>query len=131
MLYEGKIKFVDPQQDKEVKEHYILDAELFCDAEATLKGLYPDREVDVFSLNRSGIAEIINDKEEDVPFFRATVVDVVTDDNGKEKELKYQMLVCAHNVAEATTIVNEHLKQGYNMSLDGINKVRIVDYIKY
>ena len=86
----------------------------------------------MFSVARSDIREIINEKEEDKPFFKATVIDVFTDDEtGKEKETKYYMLVCAENVVEATLLVNEYLKQGYNLRLDGIKRVKILDYIPY
>lgn len=50
---------------------------------------------------------------------------------GKEKETKYEILVCAESVAEATAITNEYLKQGYDLRLDEIKRVKIVDYIQY
>ena len=50
-------------------------------------------ESDVFSISRSNIIEIINEKTEDKPFFKATIVDTQIDENGNEKELKYYNLV--------------------------------------
>lgn len=131
MLFEAKLKVVKTLDygAKEVKEHYILDAELFAEAEQKMFELYPNMEIDVFSVFRSDIKEIINQKEEDKPFFKATIIDVFVDDSGKEKETKYFMLVCAKDVVEATLLVNEYLKQGYNLQLDGIKRVKIVDYI--
>ena len=135
MLFEAKLKVektLDSGETKEVKEHYILDAELFGEAEKIAFELYPNQRIDVFCIARSGIREIINDKEDDKPFFKATVIDVFTnDETGKEKETKYHMLVCAENVVEATLLVNEYLKQGYDLRLDEIKRVKIVDYIKY
>ena len=133
MLFEAKLrveKTLDTGEQKEVKEHYILDAELFAEAEQKMFELYPGQNIDVFSIGRSDIREIINKKDDDKPFFKATVIDVYTDlDTGKEKETKYYMLVCAENTVEATLLVNEYLKQGYNLRLDGIKRVKIVDYI--
>lgn len=135
MLFEAKLrveKNLDSGEQKEVREHYIMDAELFAEAEKMMFELYPNQTIDVFSVARSDIREIINEKEEDKSFFKATVIDVFTDDEtGKEKETKYYMLVCAENVVEATLLVNEYLKQGYNLRLDGIKRVKILDYIPY
>ena len=134
MFFEAKLreKTHDTGEQKEVKEHYIMDAELFAEAEKMMFELYPNQKIDVFSIGRSDIREIINDKEDDKPFFKATVIDVFTDDEtGKEKETKYYMLVCAENTVEATLLVNEYLKQGYNLRLDGIKRVKIIDYLPY
>lgn len=135
MLYESKLKVektLPTGETKEVKEHYILDAETFGEAEKISYELYPNNStVDVFAVFRSDIREIINDKDEDKPFFRATVIDVYVDEYGKEKETKYQMLVCASDLAEATDLVNTYIKQGYDMRLDGMRRVKIADYIKY
>lgn len=135
MFFEAKLrveKTLNTGEQKEVKEHYIMDAELFAEAEKMMFELYPNQKIDVFSIGRSDIREIINEKEDDKPFFKATVIDVFTDDEtGKEKETKYYMLVCAENTVEATLLVNEYLKQGYNLRLDGIKRVKIIDYLPY
>lgn len=135
MFFEAKLrveKTLDTGEQKEVKEHYIMDAELFAEAEKMMFELYPNQKIDVFSIGRSDIREIINEKEDDKPFFKATVIDVFTDEEtNKEKETKYYMLVCAKNTVEATLLVNEYLKQGYNLRLDGIKRVKIIDYLPY
>ena len=81
MYYEVKLKVMKPNKDgleKEVKEHFITDCSLFAEAEA--KGLEQyasdNMESDVFSISRSNIIEIINEKTEDKPFFKATIVDM-------------------------------------------------------
>lgn len=135
MLFEAKLKVektLDSGEVKEVTEHYILDAELFAEAEKIMFEQYPNQKIDVFAVFRSKIREIINDKEEEKPFYKATVIDIFTDENtGKEKETKYELLVCAESVAEATAITTEYLKQGYNLRLDEIKRIKIVDYIPY
>ena len=135
MFFEAKIKVektLDSGEVTEVTEHFILDAELFGEAEKIMFEEYPNHKVDVFAIYRSKIREIINQKEDDKPFFKATVIDIFTDEvTGKEKETKYEILVCAESVAEATAITNEYLKQGYDLRLDEIKRVKIVDYIQY
>ncbi len=136
MLYEIKVNVEKPDDGGEMKvhkEHYILDAELHGEAEAAGYQLYDGMrgEVDVVAVFRSDIKEIVNNKEENKPFFKATVVDVTTDiDTGKEKEMKYSMLVCAKDIVEATDLMQEQLKQGYDMRLDAIRRVKILDYLR-
>lgn len=95
--------------EKEVKEHFITDCSLFAEAEA--KGLEQyasdNMESDVFSISRSNIIEIINEKTEDKPFFKATIVE-----------------------KEANTLMEQHLSQGLSdMRLDAIVKTKIIDLI--
>lgn len=135
MYYELKIKVNktnDKGEEKEVKEHFITDCELFAEAEA--KGLEQyasdNMECDVFSISRSNIIEIVNEKTEGKPFFKATIVDTQIDDNWKEKELKYYNLVCAKDVREANLLMEQHLLQGLSdMRLDAIVKTKIIDLI--
>lgn len=134
MLYEIKLtvdKVLDSGEQKPVKEHYIVDAETHGDAERIGFELYPNTNVDVVAVYRSDIREIINNKEEEKPFFKATVIDVFTEDDGREKETKYQMLVCAKDIMEATNLMKQYLEQGYDMRLDALKRVKIIDYIKY
>lgn len=129
MLYEIKLNV--SKEDKIIKEHYILEAVNHGDAEKIGYEIYPTgTDIDVFAVFRSDIKEIVNNKEVDKPYFKATVIDIFTDDSGKEKETKYQMLVCAADIMEATTYMESYLKQGYDMRLDAIRKVKIVDYLK-
>lgn len=135
MYYELKLKVNktnDKGEEKEVKEHFITDCELFAEAEA--KGLEQyvsdNMKCDIFSISRSIIIEIVNEKTEDKPFFKATIVDIQIDENGKEKELKYYNLVCAKDVKEANTLMEQHLAQGLSdMRLDAIVKTKIIDLI--
>ena len=132
MYYEVKVKIEKENAKgelKQVTEHYIVDnCELFAEAEAKALEEF-NKYCDVFFVCRSKIKEIVNQKDIDKPFFKATIVDVVTDDNGEEKENKEVVLVCAKNVKEATAVMEEFLKQGYDMRLDGIVKTKILDIL--
>lgn len=131
MLYEVKIKIERENAKgelKQVSEHYIIDnLELFAEAEA--KAIEEFGDCDVFYIARSKIKEIVNDKEISKPFFKATIVDVYTSEDGSEKETQYQVLVCAKDIKEANKIMEEYLKQGIDMRLDGITKTKIIDIL--
>ena len=115
---------------KEVTEHYITNVELFAEAEQKGMEMY-NNECDVFSIVRSKVSEIVNesDKTDDNHFFKATIVDVYTDESGNEKETKYFVLVSAKDIPEANKRMEDYLKQGFDMKLDGIVKTKILDVI--
>lgn len=132
MLFELKIKVEKENKKgelKQVTEHYITDAELFANAEYTGLNEY-DGKCDVIAIKRSPIREIVNDKDEDKPFFKATLIDVFVNDDGIEKENKYPVLVCAEDMKEANHIMEEYRKQGLgDLRLDGIVKTKILDVL--
>lgn len=132
MFYEIKLK-VEKENSKgemkEVVEHFITDVGLFAAAEANGLEQY-NGNCDVISIIRSNVVEIVNEKEEDKPFYKATLIDIFIDDNGNEKETKYYNLVCAKDITEANRLMQEHMRQGLNdMRLDGIVKTKIMDLI--
>jgi hypothetical protein len=132
MYYELKIKVEKKNKKgelKQVTEHYITDAELFANAEYTGLNEY-DGKCDVIAIKRSPIREIVNDKDEDKPFFKATLIDVFVNDDGVEKENRYPVLVCAEDMKEANRIMEEYMKQGLgDLRLDGIVKTKILDVL--
>lgn len=67
-------------EDKTIKEKYIVEGEIFADVELKIFQLW-NNENDVTAISRSKISEIVNEKEEDKPFFKAEVIDVFTDEN--------------------------------------------------
>lgn len=139
MFYEIKLK-VEKENSKgemkEVVEHFITDVGLFAEAEANGLEQYNGNcdeyngNCDVISITRSKVIEIVNEKEEGKPFYKATLIDIFIDDNGNEKETKYYNLVCAKDITEANRLMQEHMRQGLNdMRLDGIVKTKIIDLI--
>ena len=133
MFYEIKLKVQKENakgEMKEVAEHYITNVELFAEAEQKGMEMY-NNECDVFSIVRSKVSEIVNesDKTDDNHFFKATIVDVYTDESGNEKETKYFVLVSAKDIPEANKRMEDYLKQGFDMKLDGIVKTKILDVI--
>ena len=133
MFYEIKLKVQKENakgEMKEVAEHYITNVELFAEAEQKGMEMY-NNECDVFSIVRSKVSGIVNesDKTEENHFFKATITDVFTDDSGNEKETKYFVLVAAKDIPEANKRMEDYLRQGFDMKLDGIVKTKILDVI--
>ena len=131
MYYEFKLKTRKQNargEEKEVAEHYITDVDLFAEAEQRGLEMYAGH-ADVFSIARSAIREIVNTKEEGKPFFKATITDSYTDETGNEKETKYYVLICARDITDATHKMEDYLRQGFDMKLDGIVKTKIIDLV--
>lgn len=132
MFYEIKLKvnqIADSGEEKEVIERYITDVEFFAEAEAKGIELY-NGECDVFAISQSKIIEIVNKKEDDKPFFKATIIKTYTDDAGNEKEMKYNVLVCAKDITEANKLMQDYMRQGLeDMRLDAIQKTKIIDIL--
>ena len=131
MYYELKLKTSKTNsqgEEKEVAEHFITDVELFAEAEQKGLEMYAGH-ADVFSVTRSKIREIVNTKEKGKPFYKATIVDTYTDDAGNEKETKYYVLVSARDIPEANRLMEDYLRQGFDMTLDGIVKTKIIDLV--
>ena len=136
MYYEitDRVKRVkDDGTEKEVNERYITDCLTFAEAEQKGMEAYSDYSLDgdVVAVKRSNVKEIVNENEEKQHYFKATIVDIFTDDNGNEKELKYYVLIRADNLTEATSKANEYMRQGLeDLRLDGIVKTNILELLK-
>ncbi len=136
MYYEMTTKVTrvkDDGTEKEVTERYITDCLTFEEAERKGMETYSadNTKGDVIAIKRSNVREIVNENEEKQHYFKATIVDIFTDDNGNEKELKYYVLIRADNLTEATSKANDYLRQGLsNMRLDGIVKTNILELLK-
>lgn len=123
MLYEIKARYTDG--DKTVKVHYLLDAQLFAQAEVKVYEHLKDKaDVDVISIKRSTIKEVIKE-DNDLDYYVATISDTYTDDKGNEKIIRYKQLLPAASIGEAQEAITEYLKQGYDMRLDAIKLTTI------
>mgnify|MGYP003508850372 CR=1 FL=1 len=132
MVYEVTLsvdKLNEKGEPKRCIEKYITDKMLFAEAEAIGLALY-NNECDVTAIKRSKISEIINNKEEDKPFFKAVVCTVITNDDGSEKEVDSHILVCEKDVKSATEKVVEYAKRNFGMELKSISRTKILDFLK-
>ena len=124
MLYEIKARYTT-DLGKTVKVHYLLDVELFAQAE--VKGyeqLKDKKDVDVVSIKRSTIKEVIK-VDNDLDYYVATISNTYTDDKGNEKIIRYKQLLPAATIGEAHEVINDYLNQGYDMRLDAIKLTTI------
>lgn len=123
-----RTKRVNPKtfEEKDVVVHLITPADEVL-APAELKALQAcSGESDVIALFQSPIKEIVNEKEFDKPFFKATLVQTVVTDSGTDKELKYKVLVHADDFQEANNLLVDYVKQGLDdMRIDAINKTKM------
>jgi len=141
MFYEVTVKSKKEKPNgktKIVTEQFLCDnCVFFAEAEAAgLQGEY-DGDNDVTVVRRSDIREIVNPQKAEellagAAFYRAVLVETFTDDKGREKAMRYPVLVIAHNVGEATVLTQEYMKQGFdNMRLEAVAKSRLKGVLVY
>jgi len=136
MYYEMTTKVTRPKDDgteREVTERYITDCLTFEEAERKAMETYAADNAggDVVAVKRSNVREIVNEGEQKEHYFKATIVDVFVDENGKEKELRYYVLIRADDLGEATAKANDYMRQGLqDMRLDGIVKTKILELLR-
>ena len=137
MIYEGTISYETTTKNgntRLVKESYLIENAInFNDAESTLytyciaNGL---KSVDVISLKRSKIKEIARHGGKlDTAIFVATLSDVFTDEDGKEKELHYDIAFFAPNIQEAHNFIIMYAEQGYCMEMRSLKQTKFIDIL--
>ena len=137
MLVEVKAKVARVIDGKTRKrtETYILDKELFAEAEYRVTALLSEEQeaglvngFDIQSLRISPIKEVCDQWLEDYtssgyPAFIATLKEIWLADDGTEKILKYKVLLWASTHSQALQRVTELARQGYDMQIEGIKQV--------
>ena len=131
MLIEVKAK-VAWKIDNKIKkklETYIIDKEIFAEAEYAVMKLLNDaindstvESFEITSLRLSVVKEIITQYDGESSFI-ATLRDTMLQDDGSEKQIKYKVLLWADNISEAMTHTREIAQQGYDMQIDGLKEV--------
>lgn len=131
MLIEVKAKVawkIDGKVKKKI-ETYILDKEVFAEAEYKVLSLLNQDKIDgevedfeITGLKLSVVKEIITQYEGDHTFI-ATLRDTTLLDDSSERTIKYKVLLWANNIAEAMTHTREISQQGYDMQIDGLKEV--------
>lgn len=131
MIYEGTVAFVS-LDDKMTKLNVVVsDAVSFADAERQLEVAFEgEKDLDVVALKRSKVKEIANMSTEHKDFlWIATLADSYVID-GKEKSVKYDILLHAENFESAKRFIEEYMKQGYNMELVSLKLTTFVIVIQ-
>jgi hypothetical protein len=134
MIYEGTITYTkvdETGKSVNCKESYVLEDKLsFAEVESFLFNYFGSFEnVDVVAVKRSNIKEIVNQKSsEQDKIYKATVCNIfLNEDTGKEKELRYDILLFALNIEKAHAFISAYLSQGYNMVLKSLKETKYVD----
>lgn len=125
----AKVSWIIDSKIKRKQETYILDKEVFAEAEYAVMNILNTHQtegtVDSFEitgLKQSVVKEIITDYTGDYSFI-ATLRDTVHQDDGSEKQIKYKVLLWANNIAEAMNHAREIVQQGYDMQIDSLKEV--------
>lgn len=136
MIYETQIAYVtidNRGNDKNVKENIVvLNATSFTEAEE-MGYKYGDglTDIDVVSIKRSKIKEVLNERGNDSDLiWQAELMDVFHDDEGNEKEIKYKTILFAQSFDSAKAFISEYMRQGYdNMSLVSLKLTKFTTVI--
>lgn len=125
----AKVSWIIDSKIKRKQETYILDKEVFAEAEYAVMNILNTHQtegtVDSFEitgLKQSVVKEIITGYTGDYSFI-ATLRDTVHQDDGSEKQIKYKVLLWANNIAEAMNHAREIVQQGYDMQIDSLKEV--------
>ena len=133
MLIEVKVKvawIIDTKVQRKL-ETYVLDKEVFAEAEYEVMSLLNDyktegtvEDYEIQSLKISSIKEIMTQFGGECSFI-ASLKDVLLQlqDDGSEKTIKYKVLLWADNISDAMAHVREIASQGYDMQIDSLKEV--------
>lgn len=132
MLVEVKVKETTLVNNKPRKKTitYTSNCDFYTQAEyAVMKELEEKKleQHEMLSLKLSSIREIDTASyDENKDSFIATLKDIYVDDSGKEKSLRYKVLLWASDLIEANKRILLLSKQGYDMLIESIKQV---DYV--
>lgn len=132
MIVEVKVKttrVIDSKTRKRTETFEVQDCSLFVEAETLVTELLCTEQrahlledFEIQSLRISPIKEICSQYSGDCAFI-VSLKDIFLEDNGKEKTLKYKLLLNAASHTEANSRAEELARQGYNMQIEGIKMV--------
>ena len=125
----AKVAWVIDNKIKRKLETYILDQEVFANAEYAVMRLLSDHRnegtVDGFEiqgLKISTVKEVITQFQGEYSFI-ASLRDTMLMDDGSEKTIKYKVLLWSDSITEAMTHAREIAQQGYDMQIDSLKEV--------
>lgn len=136
MIHEVTIAFTVAGKNgegKTVKEQYLVaNRNLFAEVEdAMYVGFDGYKDLDVIAVKRSRIKEIINTRQsEDDLIWMAELQDTFVDDDGKEKYIKYKVVLYSKTFDTAKAFISEYIKQGYNLALVSLKLTKFEEVLK-
>lgn len=125
----AKVAWIIDGKVKRKQETFILDKEVFAEAEyavmSLLEGYRREGTVDNFEiqgLKLSIVKEVIAQYQGESTFI-ASLRDIFLQEDGSEKVLRYKVLLWADNISDAMAHTRELAAQGYDMQIDGLKEV--------
>lgn len=125
----AKVTWLVDSKPKKTTETYVLDKEVFAQAEyavMTLLNQYHNEgtveSFEIQSLKASPIKEIIDQYQGEHSFI-ASLKDTVLQNDGSEKSLRYKILLWADSIPAAMNQTREIASQGYDMVIEGLRQV--------
>ena len=125
----AKVAWIIDGKVKRKQETFILDKEVFAEAEyvvmSLLEGYRREGTIDNFEiqgLKLSIVKEVITQYQGECTFI-ASLRDIFLQDDGSEKVLRYKVLLWADNISDAMAHTKELASQGYDMQIDGLKEV--------
>ena len=134
MIHEVTIAFTVAGKNGEgkTKEDLVDNRNLFAEVEdAMYVGFDGYKALDVIAVKRSRIKEIINTRQsEDDLIWMAELQDTFVDDDGKEKYIKYKVVLYSKTFDTAKAFISEYIKQGYNLALVSLKLTKFEEVLK-
>lgn len=125
----AKVAWVIDNKIKRKLETYILDQEVFANAEYAVMRLLSDHrnegtidDFEIQGLKISTVKEVITQFQGEYSFI-ASLRDTMLMDDGSEKTIKYKVLLWADSITEAMNHAREIVQQGYDMQIDSLKEV--------
>lgn len=125
----AKVAWVIDNKIKRKLETYILDQEVFANAEYAVMRLLSDHrnegtvdDFEIQNLKISTVKEVITQFQGEYSFI-ASLRDTMLMDDGSEKTIKYKVLLWADSITEAMNHAREIVQQGYDMQIDSLKEV--------
>lgn len=125
----AKVSWIIDSKVKKKLETYIIDKEVFAEAEYEVMALLTNyknegtvEDFEITCLKQSSVKEIITNYQGDYSFI-ASLRYMFTQDDGTEKAMKYKTLLWANNISEAMSHTRELTQQGYDMQIDSLKEV--------
>lgn len=125
----SKVTYIIDGKTKKKSETFILDKEVFAQAEYAVMTLLSNQQtegtVDSYELQLLKIASVkeINTQYQGEHSYIASLKDTFTDEVGNEKQIKYKILLWANTISEAMRNTREIARQGYDMQIEGLKEV--------
>ena len=125
----AKVAWIIDNKVRKKTETYILDKEVFAQAEYEVMSLLTNHKeegiVDSFELlgiKVAAVKEIITQFEGEHSFI-ASLRDTYLQEDGTEKTVRYKVLLWANNISEAMSHTRDIARQGYDLQIDGLREV--------